>query len=843
MNSPYLLLPTGILLLFLYLLTLILARLSVIRLAVHRKIWNILLLVAFFVTAILGLILAIQVNYRLNIPFVKQLLTLHVDFGIAMTMIAVFHFLWHWNYYLALFKKRTGNEHKDKEKSTDSDTSPESPKVPVRTGIKTVLPVIALGFSAIIAQIVLLREFLLIFKGNELVCGLILANWMVITGTGAYLGKIKKTSGYSGNFIFFALILLGLIPPLTVFLLDNLKNIIFKPGIEIGLFQVLYSSFLTLIPFCLLSGFMFTYLASKMSADMKSNLIEKAYAYECIGSIIGGGIFSFLLVYLFSTFRILGILLFVNVTIALSLAIKSRLTIYKVIILIISLLFIVTAFITDLDSFSKSALFKNQDLVFLKDTQYGNLAITATGEQKNFYENNVLLFTTDNVAANEEAVHYAMIQHPDPENVMLISGGISGITDEILKYDVLKIDYIEINPWIFRLGKKYTESLKDKRINAIEKDARLFLKKTAGKYDIALINLPEPSTAQLNRYYTIEFFRELKKRLAQKAVISVSLPSTLNYISKEAVRVNSVLYATLKKSFKEVLIIPGERNFFLASDDRLDINIVKLISEKGIENLYVNKYYLDDALLSQRSYYILSNLTRDIDINRDFRPVSYFNQLVYWTSQFNIDLKIIIIVCVILLAGLVILITRLNHINLGMFVAGYTAASVEVVLIVAFQIIYGYVYHTLGIIVTIFMAGLTLGALTRRMLIPAPAVNHYIFLQLALGIFSFVLPYIVLFANRLSVFTELVHIIFFLLTLAVSYMVGLVFSMATILQKERISSISAKVYSIDLIGSALGALIVTILLIPLAGIIYACLIMAGFNFLAAFFSLSRKKVT
>ncbi len=841
MNSPYLLLPTGVLLLFLYLLTLILSRISVIKLTTHRKIWNILLFLTFFVTAILGLILAIQVNYRIKIPFVKQLLTLHVDFGIAMTMIAVFHFLWHWNYYLALFKKRKRKEGIIEEKQVNVIMSQELQEEPAKTGMTAVLPIISLGFSAILAQIVLLREFLLLFNGNELICGLILANWMILTGTGAYFGKLKKNSGYSKNFIFFALILLGLIPPVTVFLLNNLKNIVFVPGIEIGLFQILYSSLIILIPFCMLSGFLFTYLAAKLSDDFKVNLIEKAYAYECIGSIIGGGLFSFLLVYFFSTFRILGILLFINVIIALSLALRSKLTIDKAVILIISLSFCITAFATDLDSFSKSALFKNQELIFLKDTPYGNLAITKTGDQKNFYENNVLLFTTDNMAENEEAVHYAMIQHPNPENVLLISGGISGITDEILKYDVLKIDYVEINPWIFRLGETYTESLKDERINTIDRDARLFLKKTSGKYDVVLINLPEPSTAQLNRYYTIEFFRELKKRLDKKAVISLSLPSTLNYISKEAARVNSVIYATLKKAFKDVIIIPGERNYFIASNSKLNINIVKLIDEKGIDNIYVNRYYMDDALLKQRSDYILSNLVQDIDINKDFRPVSYFNQLIYWISQFKIDLRILLIVCVIIFTGLIILITRLNHVNLGMFIAGYTAASVEVILIVAFQIIYGYVYHTLGIIVTIFMAGLSLGALTRRKLFPRPAVNHYILLQFALGIFTVILPFIILFANKLSVFTELVHIIFLLLTMIVSYIVGLVFSMATLLQKEGISSISAKVYSIDLVGSALGALIISVLLIPLTGIIYACLIMAVLNFLAAFFSLSKMK--
>ena len=426
-----------------------------------------------------------------------------------------------------------------------------------------------------------------------------------------------------------------------------------------------------------------------------------------------------------------------------------------------------------------------------------------------------------------------MVQHRDPKNVLLISGGISGITDEILKYDVDEIDYIELNPWIFRIGRQFTESLKDPRIHPVEKDARLFLKVSPDKYDIVLINLPEPSTAQINRYYTIEFFRLLKKRLNNKAIISLSLPSTVNYISKEAARVNSVIYTTIKKVFKEIMIIPGEKNFFIVSDNPLSINIGKLIEDKGIENVYVNHYYLNDRTIKQRSDYILSNISNDAGINTDFRPVSYLNQLLFWVSQFNINLKVFLIISFIILFALAVLISRLNPVNLGMFTAGFTASSVEVMLIISFQIIYGYVYQTLGIIITIFMAGLASGALLRKRFFPAAKNKHFYLLQFSLAIFSIILPFIIVFTETLSTFPNLVHIIFFLLTFFISVITGFLFSIATLIQKQAISEISAKVYSVDLIGAALGALIISILLVPLTGIIYTGIIIGILNLLCA----------
>ena len=98
MNTPYLLIPIGILLLLLYLLSGLLVRLNFLKKAFHLKIWNSALLITFLITGFLGLLLAFQINYKLEWPLVKTLLKWHVDFGIAMSFIAVFHLLRHGKY-------------------------------------------------------------------------------------------------------------------------------------------------------------------------------------------------------------------------------------------------------------------------------------------------------------------------------------------------------------------------------------------------------------------------------------------------------------------------------------------------------------------------------------------------------------------------------------------------------------------------------------------------------------------------------------------------------------------------------------------------------------------------
>jgi len=41
------------------------------------------------------------------------------------------------------------------------------------------LAVLAMGFSGLVAEILLLRELLIVFSGNELSIGMIMANWLI----------------------------------------------------------------------------------------------------------------------------------------------------------------------------------------------------------------------------------------------------------------------------------------------------------------------------------------------------------------------------------------------------------------------------------------------------------------------------------------------------------------------------------------------------------------------------------------------------------------------------------------------------------------------------------------
>jgi len=88
-----------------------------------------------------------------------------------------------------------------------------------------------------------------------------------------------------------------------------------------------------------------------------------------------------------------------------------------------------------------------------------------------------------------------------------------------------------------------------------------------------------------------------------------------------------------------------------------------------------------------------------------------------------------------------------------------------------------------------------------------------------------------------------VELLFFGLVLALAFTIGLQFLLASKLQNSTFSETSGKNYSIDLAGSAFGAFLTAIVILPLLGLIYTCLIVAGLNILSGSLALSIRKTS
>ncbi len=105
MSTHYSVSPIALALFVIYAVSFALYKTKRIKVTTHRKIWNVLLLVTFLTTAVFGLILAIRRDYVLLFNSPVNLLFWHVEAGVVMTVVSLFHLSWHLGYYRDLLKR------------------------------------------------------------------------------------------------------------------------------------------------------------------------------------------------------------------------------------------------------------------------------------------------------------------------------------------------------------------------------------------------------------------------------------------------------------------------------------------------------------------------------------------------------------------------------------------------------------------------------------------------------------------------------------------------------------------------------------------------------------------
>ncbi|MCK7482368.1 MAG: fused MFS/spermidine synthase [Candidatus Moduliflexus flocculans] len=362
-------------------------------------------------------------------------------------------------------------------------------------------------------------------------------------------------------------------------------------------------------------------------------------------------------------------------------------------------------------------------------------------EQITLFDNGLAVFTHPDAGAAEESVHFALLQRDAVRSVLLVGGGASGGAAEALKYPGLRVDCVELDPAIIRLARKHLfgparASLDDPRVRFFHADGRSFLERSAGRYDAILLNLPEPATAQVNRYYTREFFLEVRKKLVPAGVFGFVVPSAENYIGEALGLFLSSLARTLREVFPEVLAVPGANCVFLASEGPLAIDPARLsnaLARLGLETRQVGPGTLPARLDPARVAYLAEKLdSPGAKVNRDLAPVSYYFHSLLWAGQFR-GLDSAVLRAAGRVPGFWFLDLPLGLFALGLVwlavsrpkrsavraviplaVMGFTSIVVELVLFLVFQAHFGYVYGKIPLLLASFMAGLVLGALAAR---------------------------------------------------------------------------------------------------------------------------------
>ena len=730
------------------------------------------------------------------------------------------------------------------------------------------------GATAMVSQIIFLREFLIVFYGNEISIGIILASWLIWGAVGsACLGVLADR--LQGKIQIFAIlqVFLAILLPVTLFFIRSSRMLLgVSIGEIIGYTPMICLTFFILALPCAVLGFMFT-LACRIHRDMSDSpagSIANIYVLEAIGALAGGILVSYFLIRFIDPVSILLIAAFLNVgaSIIVQACSKNRIVIRNLTItfLVLTLIFFISFGGKWIREVSLGNLWSGFDVLASKDSVYGNITVTKRGGTRSFYESGLHLYTVPDKLSSEEIVHFTMLEQGEAQNVLLLGGGAGGLLNEILKYPVESVDYVELDPMIIEMAEKYlarddSEVLSNKRVRIINGDARFFIKNTEKKYDCIIISFGDPYTAQINRFYTLGFFREAKRTLTDKGVISFALTSSANYISDELGKYLGSIYGSLSAVFPQVIIIPGDTSYFIASKAlnmlTYDSDILMdRMSEKSVQADYVQEYYLFDKMSEGRVKYAEDNIKKasdSVDVNKDFKPVAYYYATVFWSTQF--DLPILrnvfnsvnreniwlgaILFCFLFLAFILLSGRRRNKraIMLAIATTGFAEIIFQIAVILSFQIVYGYVFYKIGVIMTSFMVGLALGAwfMTRHMERMKNGFRFFKWTQVSICIYPLILP--VVFIWLLNAETSLEtwlgsNIVFPFLPIVSGLIGGMQFPLANKLYlecSEKTGQVAGFSYGLDLFGACIGALIAAAFLVPILGIFATCFLVALIN--------------
>ena len=597
--------------------------------------------------------------------------------------------------------------------------------------IANVVALFLTGFVSLVGQIVLLRELNVAFYGVELIYLVALGIWLLLTALGTLSGRRKGSPSLGWTASLF--LMFALFTPLGIVFL-RASRIIFGgvPGAYLPFPRQMAALVIALAPAGLLSGLLFR-TAAGLYAE-KGRTLAGAYGIESAGALAGGLLATACLRFGIQNFPLALACGLVSAIAALLLFRGKGLLLRKSAAAVLAaLLFSLLWQWAPLDR--RMTAWNHPGLLATRDSPYGRITAAALSGQVSVFENDALAFETEGTQA-EIFAHLAALQHPGPQRVLVLGGGVEGTLRELLQHKPAGIDAVEIDRVLIAMVRPYLPgniqaSLAHPAVHLILADPRRFLKESGAAYDLILVGMPEPSSGQTNRFYTREFFRECAARLTAGGIVAIRLRTAENFWTPQLIRRTASIHRALASVFPEVLVLPGTTTVITSSFAPLPRSPEILgdrLRERGIRARQISPPYLRYLFTNDRRLEMEKRLKETgVQMNTDIRPVCYPYAVMIWLAKFFPKLPLTDLpgfgtegkgpgkVWWLIGIGLALLflLSRLRlswRRTLLVAVAGFLGIVFEAVLILSYQAKEGVLYQDIGLLLMAFMAGLAFGA-------------------------------------------------------------------------------------------------------------------------------------
>jgi spermidine synthase len=702
------------------------------------------------------------------------------------------------------------------------------------------------GFLALLAQLVLFRELSVLFYGSELFLGTFLSSWLFWVGLGSLSAKrflkrgqsaVDGSTSLSVDYFSYGFLALSLLLPLTI-LFIRLSRGVFHFGEFIGPAEIILFTFSVMSFSCFLIGVQFS-LACAIVTDKgkEGSALGRVYLCEAFGSVLAGVLFTYFLIGRVPTFTI--VLLLSSGCILASLILFKRMMDPKKAGLFALAGFLLFAALA-IEPGVNRVQWKKYELIKQKETRHATLTLTKTGSIKNVFVDGLISASFPDPENYEPIAHWPLLATAKARRILVLGDFSLGILKEALKHSPQSVDYCVLDNAFLKLVRPYLDpedlsALDDSRIHVYYGDPRLFVKMNKGLYDAVIVNIPEVPNLKLNRFYTQEFYSQLKAILEPGGVLALSAASSENYLSGPTRVFDASVYQTLKSVFGTIEVIPGDNITFLVSPSTIDLKretILDRFKQRGIVNHNFVPSYIQYRLIAGRRAELkrLLEETPGVETNKDFRPTAYYYFTNFWLNKLGSSFGTLMAGIFLAVFFYVIYRKRKKFTFSGekkecvlIFFIGFMGIVLELMLLLGFQIISGYVYWQMGMLFASFMLGLFLGSGAAVRLKEKPQkMNSILLVMLSLAMIglSFGAGY---FLPRMASLSAFENIIFFLsLLVCVGALTGEAFVIAGFLLKTQdVMEKAGSLYAADLWGSALGAILLTNLIIPFFGLLGA----------------------
>jgi spermidine synthase len=612
------------------------------------------------------------------------------------------------------------------------------------------LLIFSYGLFSIAAQALLFREFVGCLQGGDISVGVFFASWFLWVALGAVaVYRIRALADYLLTGI--ELLLLGYLPAfiLQFILLIAARDIAGAQRYALlPVSTIVLLSLLVNAPVSVITG-MFFPIACRCVREKGTLAIRWVYMLEAAGSFAGGLGTTLLLAFGATSARV-----FLALALIVSLSVFLSLLTYRHIRSAVAAALLVTASALCLATGADRALTRYVQLAKWTKllTNEGFAGAFQTPQAEYLYgayggqwvairEGSVIEALPDETTAGRMAA-ISLCQNPGARNILVIGSGL-GLCRQFLHLpQVERVFWTGTDSEYVRMVNRYVPSdlrISDERFQPFAGDIRPLLAARKQSFDIVIVNMPELTSSVLNRYYTAEFYRDVKLSLSPNGIVAVAAAGGENVIGTELATLGASVRMTLETAFSHLVLAPGDQTWFIASDSNnlsgnpgtLRDRLAAIDQAAAIfpPNALLSVYLPDRAEKALESYRN-ADLPQQLLINRDAKPLTHLYGLLLSARQS--DAPITRFVHTLVVTGsfvlfvpiLLFVILRIFYIlktgernkpsafdgSFMVFSTGLAGIGVVIVLMYLYQTRFGSLYLHIGAISSLFMAGLAVGA-------------------------------------------------------------------------------------------------------------------------------------